>query len=216
MDLLAAIESERLTIADTLATLTPDQWATQSCCDAWTVQEVAAHLTQGWNYSLAHGMAQMLRARGDLGKVNSRCVAPLAAAGTDAIVADLRENAASEFKPPGMGFEAPLNDLVIHRRDMFLPLGIAYESPPGVGGELTGHGDQGRHGQDGQRRQAAERDSDASRPTSTGAGATGRRSRGRRSRLRTHSGAAANHSASSAVPGSKCSAIDSLRGSTPP
>jgi uncharacterized protein (TIGR03083 family) len=128
MDLLAAIETERLTIADTLATLTPEQWATQSCCESWTVQEVAAHLTQGWNYSLAHGMAQMLKARGDLRKVNSRCVAPLAAAGPEAIVADLRENAASEFKPPGMGFEAPLNDLVMHRRDMFLPLGITYES----------------------------------------------------------------------------------------
>lgn len=46
MDLLAAIESERLAIADALETLTPEQWATQSCCDAWTVQEVAAHLTQ--------------------------------------------------------------------------------------------------------------------------------------------------------------------------
>lgn len=132
MDLLVAIESERLEIADALATLTPDQWATQSCCAAWTVQEVAAHLTQGWNYSLAHGMTQMLRARGDLGKVNSRCVAPLAAAGTEAIVADLCKNAASAFKPPGMGFEAPLNDLVIHRRDMFLSLGIAYESPPAL------------------------------------------------------------------------------------
>lgn len=132
MDLLAVIESERLAIANTLATLTPEQWATQSCCDDWTVQEVAAHLTQGWNYSLAHGMAQMLKARGDLRKVNRRCVAPLAAAGPLAIVADLRENAASEFKPPGMGFEAPLNDLVMHRRDMFLPLGIVYESPPDV------------------------------------------------------------------------------------
>ena len=128
MDLLNAIESQRLEIADTLATLTPAQWATQSCCDEWTVQEVAAHLTQGWNYSLAHGMGQMLWARGDLGKVNKRCVAPLAAAGPDAIIADLREHAASDFKPPGMGFEAPLNDLVIHRRDMFLPLGIEYES----------------------------------------------------------------------------------------
>ncbi len=132
MDLLAAIESERLAIADTLATLTPEQWATPSCCDDWTVQEVAAHLTQGWNYSLAHAMAQMLKARGDLRKVNSRCVAPLAVAGPQAIIADLRENAASEFKPPGMGFEAPLNDLVMHRRDMFLPLGIVYESPPGL------------------------------------------------------------------------------------
>lgn len=75
-------------------------------------------------------MAQMLKARGDLRKVNSRCVAPLAAAGPAAIIADLRENAASDFKPPGMGFEAPLNDLVMHRRDMFLPLDIVYESPP--------------------------------------------------------------------------------------
>lgn len=62
--------------------------------------------------------------------MSSHCLAPLAAAGPDAIIADLRKNAGSDFKPPGMGFEAPLNDLVIHRRDMFLPLGITYESPP--------------------------------------------------------------------------------------
>lgn len=129
MDLRQAIEAQRLEIADTLATLTPEQWATQSCCDDWTVLKVAAHLTQGWNYSLAHSMVAMVKARGDLGKVNSHCMAPLAAAGPDAIIKDLRDNAASDFKPPGMGFQAPLNDLVIHRRDMFLPLGIVYETP---------------------------------------------------------------------------------------
>jgi uncharacterized protein (TIGR03083 family) len=130
MDLLAAIESQRIEIAAMLKKLTTEQWATRSCCDDWTVQEVAAHLTQGWNYSLAHGMVQMLKARGDLRKVNRHCVAPLAAAGPTAIIADLCKNAASNFKPPGMGLEAPLNDLVIHRRDMFLPLGIAYDTPP--------------------------------------------------------------------------------------
>ena len=128
MDLRPAIKAQRLEIADTFATLTPEQWATPSCCEGWTVLQVAAHLTQGWNYTLAHAMVAMVKARGDLGKVNSHCLAPLAAAGPDAIIKDLRDNAASDFKPPGMGFQAPLNDLVIHRRDIFLPLGIAYDT----------------------------------------------------------------------------------------
>lgn len=127
MDLLAAIERERLEIADSLASLSAEQWATQSCCDQWTVQEVAAHLTQVWNYSTARGMIQLLKERGDLGKMSARFLAPLAAAGPEAIIADLRANAANPVKPPVVGLRSPLNDVVLHRRDMFLPLEIHYE-----------------------------------------------------------------------------------------
>lgn len=42
--LWSTVRSERLSLADTLATLTPEQWATQSLCSEWTVRDVAAHL----------------------------------------------------------------------------------------------------------------------------------------------------------------------------
>ncbi len=130
MDVLSAIAEERTQIVEALDALTPEQWSTPSCCDGWTVQDVAAHLTQGWNYSKAQGMVEMVKARGDLGRMSLACTAPLSAAGPEAIIADMRANVAHPFKPPGFGHESPLSDLVLHRRDIFLPLGIGYEVDP--------------------------------------------------------------------------------------
>ena len=130
MDVLAAIAEERAELIEALDGLTSDQWSTPSCCDDWSVQDVAAHLTQGWNYSTTQGMVHMIKARGDLGRMSVACTAPLSAAGPEAIVADMRANVAHPFKPPGFGHESPLSDLVVHRRDICLPLGIAYEADP--------------------------------------------------------------------------------------
>ena len=38
------IHAERSSLADTLAGLTPDQWATPSLCAGWNVQQLAAHV----------------------------------------------------------------------------------------------------------------------------------------------------------------------------
>ena len=44
-DMWETIASERAALADDLADLTSDQWATPSLCSGWTVQEVLAHMT---------------------------------------------------------------------------------------------------------------------------------------------------------------------------
>lgn len=38
------LRAERLTLIELLETLTEDEWATQSLCEFWTVQDVAAHV----------------------------------------------------------------------------------------------------------------------------------------------------------------------------
>ena len=40
-----AVRAERLAVVALLAGLTPEEWSTPSLCGAWTVREVAAHLT---------------------------------------------------------------------------------------------------------------------------------------------------------------------------
>jgi len=60
-------------------------------------------------------------------KVSAHYLTELTVKGGPAIAAEFEVNADYKFKPPGLGYAAPLNDLIIHRRDMFLPLGITYE-----------------------------------------------------------------------------------------
>jgi uncharacterized protein (TIGR03083 family) len=51
---------QRRRLADLLGGLTDEQWAAQSRCDAWTVQDVVLHListNQFWTFSLGAGLA---------------------------------------------------------------------------------------------------------------------------------------------------------------
>jgi len=130
MDMPTHISEQRLQISQTLSGLSDEQWNTPSCCDRWSVLEVAAHLTYGWHYSTWNLNWQLTKALGDLDKVSARYLLELTAKGGPAIAAEFAANADYRFKPPGLGFAAPLNDLIIHRRDMFLPLGITYETDP--------------------------------------------------------------------------------------
>src|SRR5258706_12525979 len=55
------IHSERAAMADTLAALTPAQWAQTSLCGGWTVQVTAAHIVVGaeqTNAGFLRGMAK--------------------------------------------------------------------------------------------------------------------------------------------------------------
>ena len=48
----ATLAAERRAFADLLETLTPEQWATPSLCDAWSVGDVATHMMVGPTGSL--------------------------------------------------------------------------------------------------------------------------------------------------------------------
>ncbi len=55
-----------------------------------------------------------------------------AAASTSAeLVALLRRHAASRFHPPMTEWRAPLTDLLVHREDVAVPLGLAQDRPAG-------------------------------------------------------------------------------------
>lgn len=123
MDYWAQIRTQRLRTADFFESLSDGQWHTQSLCDAWTVHDVAAHLvmplvTPTWKFALA-----MLRAKGNFDRASEDMTAHVAQASSHSLVGQLRENAASHFKPPGMGPRAPLTDIIIHGQDAALPLG---------------------------------------------------------------------------------------------
>lgn len=70
--------AERAALADDLATLTDDQWAHQTLCGRWTVEEVVAHLTAAASTGRFRWIASVLSARFDFDKHNDRRLAETA------------------------------------------------------------------------------------------------------------------------------------------
>ncbi|MEJ3655515.1 maleylpyruvate isomerase family mycothiol-dependent enzyme [Actinomycetes bacterium KLBMP 9759] len=129
----AAVAAERRSLADHVADLTDEQWATPSSCPAWTVRDVVAHLTTTTRTGALQVVRAVLRARGDLDRVEVDLAAERAAAHTTAeLVAQLRESADSTRRAPGSSPMDPLMDIVIHAQDIARPLGRRYDSPPQV------------------------------------------------------------------------------------
>ncbi len=126
-----ALEQERLTLADLLAGLSPDQWATASLCARWRVRDVAAHVAMT---PTAPTMPTMLgalaRARGDLWSAGASIAVAHAQRPTDEIVAQLRRDAAARSMPVFTTAENLLMDSLVHGQDIAIPLGIPRRMPP--------------------------------------------------------------------------------------
>ncbi|MEO9326238.1 maleylpyruvate isomerase family mycothiol-dependent enzyme [Nocardioides sp. C4-1] len=125
----ATIAAERRAFADVLDDLDPDQWATASLCGAWNVKEVVVHTMVGPTGSIAGFASAMLRARGSFDRANQVMVERRSARPIAEVVADLRDHADSRFTPPGASWLAPCTDLLVHRLDALVPLGVPTGRP---------------------------------------------------------------------------------------
>lgn len=127
--LAEAIRTERLALIDYLETLRPDEWATPSLCDGWTVQDVAAHLASA--PAMGAGATFLAAARAGFlpNKTTADSARRWSRRGPEAILAQLRENAASGAKPPGVPEVAALVDAVVHPLDIRRPLGSSRPVP---------------------------------------------------------------------------------------
>jgi len=124
-DLKELIRTERLALIEFLETLTPEEWATQSLCGEWTVQEVAAHLAAASSLPPHATMGSFLRTGFQINKANADIACRFSRRGTEAILEQLRINAANNAKPPGVPATAPLADCLVHALDIRRPLGKA-------------------------------------------------------------------------------------------
>jgi len=123
------VERERLALADLLEGLAPQQWAAASLCAGWTVREVAAHVMVGPTGSVPEMARAMLAARGNPDRANRVLAGQRARACTDHLVGVLRTHAGSRFSPPLMDWRAPLTDVLVHREDVAVPLGLPSDRP---------------------------------------------------------------------------------------
>ncbi len=128
--IFALIASERRGLADTLAGLDADQWATPSLCAGWTVRDVVGHLVVAFEVSVPALLLQVVRNLGNFDRAMDHFAREKARRPTDDLVETLRRNADHRFTPPGSGPEAPLTDIVVHGEDIRRPLGIRREIDP--------------------------------------------------------------------------------------
>lgn len=129
----AAVAAERHRLADLVADLTDEQWATPSLCSAWTVRDVVAHLTVTTRTTVPRLLPAAVRARGSFDRMAVDLAAGRAVAYTTAeLVAQLRESAGPTRRMPGSTPMDPLTDLVVHGQDVARPLGRRHVTPPDV------------------------------------------------------------------------------------
>jgi uncharacterized protein (TIGR03083 family) len=120
------IVDERRHAADLFASLTPEQLSQPSLCDAWTMHEVAAHLTTFLRFGQAKIYLLGIVAMGaDFDRLNLWLTRRAARRPIDEIVKALRTRAGARTTIPMSGYDPVLTDLVLHDLDVRRPLGIA-------------------------------------------------------------------------------------------
>lgn len=123
------IVAERRHMADLFAGLTEEQLTQQSLCDAWTMHEIAAHLSAYLRFGQLKILACMVAYAGDFAPGNQKLARWYARRSTGDLVDMLRRNAESKATPPRSGYDPVLADLVLHDLDVRIPLGIPRRIP---------------------------------------------------------------------------------------
>jgi uncharacterized protein (TIGR03083 family) len=129
----AMIEAERLSLADLLDDLTPEQWEQPSLCSEWRVRDVAAHVAmtpQG--LALAPILLGVAKARGDLWAFGRDVARAHAERPLDVLVHELRRDAASREMPAVTNAKNILLDVIVHGQDVAVPLGVDRPVPTGA------------------------------------------------------------------------------------
>lgn len=128
--ILSWLQAERLSLADFLDDLDEHEWKAASLCPAWTVHDVAAHLTLSTRTTLLVTIKGAIRAGGNFNRMVADLALERAARfGPAALIAQIRETAGSARRAPGAGPLDPLVDALVHGQDIARPLGRVREMP---------------------------------------------------------------------------------------
>ncbi|MFF3567899.1 maleylpyruvate isomerase family mycothiol-dependent enzyme [Nocardia jiangxiensis] len=125
-ELWAMTHAERAALAEDLADVNDVQWARQSLCGRWTVEEVLAHLTAGASTGRSRWLISVIRARFDFDEHNARLVAAHRGA-TPAETLDRFRAIVTSTTGPSGHTAAWLGEVVVHAQDIRRPLGLPRE-----------------------------------------------------------------------------------------
>jgi uncharacterized protein (TIGR03083 family) len=118
----AAIDRQRLDLADLLDELTDEEWEQPSLCTGWRLRDVAVHLALAQT-GPARATVDLVRAGGRLQRMIHDGAVRHAASPPDQLVAQIRAMAGSRRKAPGVSHLEPLLDVLVHGQDIAVPLG---------------------------------------------------------------------------------------------
>ena len=122
--LWSAAATERAALADDLAGLHEAQWAQQSLCGRWVVEEVVAHLTAAASIGAVRWFGSVLGARFDFDLHNDRRLAEYRGTTPTETLEWFRRIVTSTTSAPGPT-AAWLGEVVVHAQDIRRPLGLA-------------------------------------------------------------------------------------------
>ncbi len=130
MTIWDTIATERRRLADDLDQLSDEQWAVQSQCSAWDVEQAAAHVIMPFEVSTPRFGLTLLKNRKNFEKTVLELTDRVATRHTRSeIITKLRANAENQWTPPGTGPEVPLGEIVVHGQDIRRALGIDHDIP---------------------------------------------------------------------------------------
>lgn len=122
------VAAERAALADDLAHLTDEQWATASLDADWSVRQTLAHMTATARTNPATFMLGMVRSRFDFEGFSARNVAANLGATPQETLAAFRAVIGSTSAPPGPTVSW-LGETIVHAEDIRRPLGIRHNYP---------------------------------------------------------------------------------------
>ena len=117
------IHRERAAMADTLASLTPDQWAQPSLCGGWSVRVTAAHIVMGAEQTRGHFLKRMAANGFRFNTMMDRDSRRLGALPTGELIERLRARLTTTNRPPAPVMTM-LGEIIVHGEDIRQPLGL--------------------------------------------------------------------------------------------
>lgn len=124
------VTAELARLADVLAGLDDDGWATASLCKGWTVRHVVAHLTMPARSATPAVLVGLLLSGFRWNSFADKAARRDAALPTERLLADLRSNRLAAWRPPGGGAAGALVHALVHSLDVTIPLGASRPGDP--------------------------------------------------------------------------------------
>jgi uncharacterized protein (TIGR03083 family) len=117
---LARLEREEF--ADLLESLTPQQWGMPSLCNGWTVLDVVTHTVAYLGQSRTRLLINMIRARGDVDRINAGQLREQAGRSPARLVELMRQGAEPSGAAALYRGRVGLIECLIHQQDIRRPL----------------------------------------------------------------------------------------------
>ncbi|MDP9463975.1 MAG: maleylpyruvate isomerase family mycothiol-dependent enzyme, partial [Actinomycetota bacterium] len=121
------IHQERVAMADTLAALTPGQWAEPSLCGGWSVQVAAGHIVVGAEQTPTRFLKRMAANGFRFNTMMDRDARRVGALPPAEIIDRLRARVTTTNRPPAPVMTM-LGEIVVHGEDIRHPLGLGSDS----------------------------------------------------------------------------------------